>query len=131
MKRMLVVMIVLFAFIGLFAQTMEECPDQKAVQGYVLALKSGYTGLRLNAIYQIAQLKSMNREVNYTECMKMLERLTKNDRNNLVKIHANLALVYLQDDSLCHRVKMVYKEEPAEFFQRVYAEMNVTKMAAN
>ena len=131
MKRVWVVFLIIWGSGLVYAQSAGKSPVCQAMEGYMLALKSDNPGLRLNAIYQIAQIKSTQPEVDFSACLKNLEKLAKDDKYNLVKIHASLTAVYLQDDSLCQKIKTVYKEDPAEFFKRVYNEMNSVQMVAN
>ena len=131
MKKVLVVLMVVLSVSFVFGQAADKEHVCKGMNGYLMALKSDNPGLRLNAIYQIAQVKSTTPDADFKECLKELEKMAKKDKNNLVKVQANLTAVYLKDDTLSNRVKMVYKEAPADFFKRVYDEMNSVQMALN
>jgi hypothetical protein len=130
-KSLIIFAVLLFGVTSTFAEINKDEPICKAMDGYKMALKSENPGLRLNALYQIAQIKSMYPEMNFAECSKHIKKLVEIEKNPRVKVQANLALAYLNENNLAKTIKMAYKEPPVDFFKRVYEGINSTQIALN
>lgn len=132
MKKFAIILMIGFVTLGSsYAKSGDNDKICKAIKGYKMALKSENPGLRLNALYQIAQVKSMYPNMDLSECTKEIKTLLEDEKNLRVNIQGNLTLIYLKNDGLVKKVKMEYKEPPVNFFKRVYEEINSVQLAVN
>lgn len=118
MKKSLILGIAIFLAATVSAAEYTVDIDQ-ALDRYVTALKSFNTGVRHNAVFQIVQLKSDHPDMNADKAVRALEGLRRKDRNPLVRMHAELAIIYLKE-SRFENVKVVDRENPMDFFSRLH-----------
>ena len=120
MKRMIFLFAMLVVSSAVFAGT----PDlDKAVNGYMQALKSDNIGLRYSAIYEIAQLKCLYPEYNYSRVEKVLNQISRKDDQTIIRVHASLVNDYLKSDNVSC-VKAADTEDPMMFFDALHHEFN-------
>ena len=95
----------------------------KAKAGYLVALESDNAGLRHNAIYQVAQLKCLFPEKDFSDVERSLKRASKKDDVAIIRVHAGLVAAYLDTNSVtCIEAQSV--TEPIQFFKALYDEFN-------
>ena len=100
-----------------------EVLDQ-AVHNYTNALKSDNPGVRNSALYQIVCMKNVHPEANYAPIKKVVKKMADKDDNALVRVHAKLTLLYIDDPDLSNKVRTVRGEEDIQFFQRLHNEIH-------
>lgn len=95
----------------------------KVLANYSIALKSDNAGLRNNATYQIARMKCAYPQADFSMIEGTLNKVAKNDRNSLVRVHADLTLAYLKDSKLAAKIKAEDPEESMEFYNKLHNEL--------
>ncbi|MBN2356754.1 hypothetical protein JXO59_11625 [candidate division KSB1 bacterium] len=130
MKR--IALIIVFVWMaGCFAASLDvEQKKELAIKGYMAGIKSDNVGLRNSVLYKIAQLKSQHPETDCSVFVPELKRMIAKDQNRLLQLHAQLTLIYIQDDELRGRVKADRLQDPEYFFARIYSHVG-TAVAAN
>ena len=96
----------------------------QAVTNYSNALKSENPGVRNSALYQIVRMKNVHPEADYASLKKVMKKMAEKDDNALVRVHAKLTLLYIDDPVLSEKVRTVRGEEDFQFFQRLHNEIH-------
>ena len=97
---------------------------QAAIFAYSRSLQSPVAGIRLNAMYQVAKLKSQYPELDYQVILNKLGKISKSDALETLRLHAKLTSMYLNDEALWKTVRAVNDENPMEFFNELYRKIN-------
>lgn len=117
-----------------FCQQSNQKAWNKIISQYEASIKSDSPGVRSSAIYQIAQMKYARPDDDFSSFEWTLARVAKNDPSPLIRIHAELTLVYLQDAKLRNKIKADSELEMNDFYNQLYNEMYssfVTLVVAN
>jgi hypothetical protein len=130
MKKAIVVLALLTVTGGLMASPQEMERTDMAVRGYAQALASDVDGLRHDAIFHVACLKSQQPETELRACEKALEKISKEDGTLRNRLHAQLTLAYLRDVRLAARIKVTTIDDPGAFFDQLYREITTTAIAS-
>ncbi len=109
------------------AMALAVVPEQKkfdkVLDNYIMALKSDNPGLRSSAAYQIANMKSRYPQADFSKVEGMLNRVAKRDKSGLLRVQAELTLIYVRDSELAHRVKAQYPASPWVFYNKLNSEL--------
>jgi len=122
MKKSLIgFLVVVFSAAPVFSET----PDQEekvdtALQGYLELLDSDNPALRHSAICHIAQLKSKYTDLDFSEAIKPLTRISQKDSFYHLRDYAMLALMYLEDSALSKEIKLDYAGDASDFFDELH-----------
>ena len=123
MKKLMNVSLIFVLLAGLVNAKPSLDKIDTAISGYVQALKSDNAGLRHSALYQLALIKSEYPEINFDYVDRQLEKMSKKDKFNLIRLHANLTRAYLQDSDLQAKVKVEKSDNPVDFFKNLSQEI--------
>ncbi|HNW60756.1 MAG TPA: hypothetical protein PKI62_13835 [bacterium] len=129
MKKEIAVLVLLAAG-GLLASPQKMERTDMAVQGYVQALASDVDGLKHDAIFHVACLKTQQPAADLGACEKALEKIAKRAGDLRIRLHAQLTLAYLRDDRLAERIKVTSLDDPAAFFGALYREVSISEVAS-
>ena len=124
MKRLWIsVVVVMIAATLAYGQKKPDCPNKerlaKALEGYKDCLKSDNVGVRASALYQLAKLKCCYPALDLSEMIASLDRVSKKDKDALVRVQANLTCAFIADDSLAMKVKVAAGSDPIEFYNQL------------
>ncbi len=127
MKKMIYVLTIALLTTVSFAADRSTAVEKERIdlakKALLEVLKSDNAGARNSALHVIAKIKSDYPDVDLTVFNDMLLRLSRNDANSLIRVNANLAYAYLNNPGLAARVKVEDPEDPAVFFNALYAEL--------
>jgi hypothetical protein len=127
---MIVVLVLLTVAGGLMASPQEKGRTEMAVKGYVQALASDVSGLKHDAIFHVACLKSQRPEMDLRVCEKALQKISMRDSDLRNRLHAQLTLAYMKDARLAEQIKVCSTDDPAAFFGALYREVSKTVVAS-
>jgi hypothetical protein len=116
MKRLIGCLLVLA--MGLSAAG-SEAPLIQSRQMLIKGLQDGNLGLKCDAIFRMAEIKSCYPDLKIPELERALKKAFKHETNPLVKTYAGLTLIYITDPSLCKNIQVVAKENSIDFYQRL------------
>lgn len=130
MKKSMIIIasLLVFATAG-FSQIVTAKKIERAIQGYYMALKSDNNGLKNDAIFQLSRLKSTFPDLDLSQAVKELRKAIKTEKNPLVRMHADLAIIYLNDNSLAKILKIEQDEDSMTFFTRLHTKINASALA--
>lgn len=121
MKKIIIIVLLTFFAISSFAQVQKvEC----AMAGYLKALRAENEGLRHDALFQIAKLKSDCPRTEFCRCLNELKRVSQKDKNPLIRLHAQMTIEYFQKPELRKAIDIGQYEDYLEFYKAVYARIN-------
>ncbi len=123
-------LLVLLAAGGLMASPQQQERTELAVQGYLQAMTSRVEGLKHDAIFHVACLKARQPAADLRACEKALEKISKEEGDLRVRLHAQLTLAYLRDDRLAGRIKGPDVSDPGAFYEALYKEITATVVAS-
>ncbi|MBN1780508.1 hypothetical protein JW948_05230 [bacterium] len=120
MKRIIIITaIMVMAFVAAAAELTDK--ELNAAQKmYIEGITKGNIGLKCDAIYQIAGMKSCYPDFPTKEAEKVLQRVVQKDDNPLARAYAGLTLAYITDTSLSGTVKVANGETANDFYQRLH-----------
>jgi hypothetical protein len=116
MKRMIICLVVLA--MGLSAAG-SEIPLIQSQKMLVKGLQDGNVGLKCDAIFRMAEIKSCFPELQIPELERALKKAVQHETNPLVKTYAGLTLIYITDPSLYKTVQVYNRENSIDFYQRL------------
>jgi hypothetical protein len=124
MKKIVIIIVALSlaSAVAFGANPNKACFD-RALTNYANALKSDNSGLRNSAAYQIARLKGVYPDADFSIIMDTLNKVAKNDQNSLVRVHADLTYAYIKDSQLVTKVKAENPEESMDFYNKLHNEL--------
>ena len=126
MKRLIGCLIVLA--MGLSAAGL-EAPKIETQKMLIEGLQHGNLGLKCDAIFRMAEIKSCFPELTMQDMEKALKKAVQHEANPLVKTYAGLTLIYLSDPSLYRTVQVKAKENSIDFYQRLQKTLYQNTMA--
>ena len=97
---------------------------RKAEEAWHEAVQNKNDGVRFSSLYILAKLKSDYPELKLKNCSKPLLEVAENDKNDLVRIHAKLTYIYLNDNELVSKVKAVNVDDPMPFYTALHRELH-------
>lgn len=104
---------------GLISTSVAATPIDRlenAVNGYMQALKSDNPGLRSSALHNLARLKSDYPELKLDIVDDTLLNISEKDQLMLLRVHAKLTFLYLNDAKLAKMIKVKETQDPQQFF---------------
>ncbi|MBN1998657.1 hypothetical protein JW935_13945 [candidate division KSB1 bacterium] len=131
MKRVYITIGIIFIIATMtFAAIPVQQKIDKALDNYIVALKSDNAGLRSSAAYQIVKMKSRYPQADYSKVEAVLNRIAHRDQSDLLRVQAELTLIYVRNTELAYRVKAQDPSNPWPFYNRLNNELfaaNVVK----
>jgi len=100
---------------------------QLAIKNYLHGLKSDNIGVRNSILHQLAIIKVRFPNVDFTEVVKQVEKLSKKDSELIIRLNANLMCCCLKNLELLDKVNM-QTVDPKEFFTELYTQITETNM---
>ncbi|MBN2103149.1 hypothetical protein JW835_03825 [bacterium] len=131
MKRLMIILTVLISVLAINASEISQAKLSTAKAMYIRGVKSDNIGLRCNAIFRIAEMKSRFPEMSTKGVEKILQKAARKDENSLVRAYAGLTLVYLKDTKLNQKVKVIPREVSIDFYQRLQQAIYANTYAMN
>ncbi len=125
MKKLYIVLALLMLFtVTTFAGNLNTVENRIkcATEGYSKALKSDNPGIRNSALHQITVLKARYPNVNLSRIERQIEKLSKSDKEVLIRVNASIAYKYLTNSELTGRVN-TETIDPKEFFTELYSQV--------
>ena len=104
---------------------------ETACKMYKIALQSDNIGLRSSAIFELAKIRSNHSHADLCEYERVLKKMSTNDSIHMVRMNAQLTLIYLQENTLSDRIKVGSNEEPSAFYARLHKAICDDFYAAN
>ena len=126
MKKVLAtaLMTVFLASAGFSADnTVPQDKLNKAIKAFQHSLKAENNGVRHSALHVIAKLKSDYPNINLDKLDNSLLRVAKKDKDAIIRAHANLTYLYLNNNELVSKVKVTDPENPMSFFNDLHNEL--------
>ncbi|MBN1998748.1 hypothetical protein JW935_14410 [candidate division KSB1 bacterium] len=128
MKHIAFIFIVVLAVASMaVAETPSQKKFDKAINNYIIALKSKNPGVQSSAAFQIAKMKSQFPQVDLSRVEKSLAQVAKRNENKVIRLQAELTLTYVKDADLVYRVRVNDTENPVYFYndlnQTIFAVM--------
>ncbi len=123
MKQLSIVILSAALAVSISASEMKHTPLNTAQCMLIQGVEKGNIGLRCDAMFRIAELKSRFPELDMKSCVNVLKKSVRNDENALVRTYAGLTLAYLTEAPLNQMVKVSSDESSTEFFQRLQGAM--------
>lgn len=131
MKRLAMILISLTMAAMIGASETSDKMISTAQTMYIQGIKKGNIGLRSDAIFRIAELKSNYPDMPTKHVSKTLQKAVQEDANPLVRTYAGLTLIYLSEASINRQVKVLPRETSIAFFQRLQKEIYTKTLAVN
>ena len=119
------VCVMVFLFTTAFASDINLSADQTkaAIQGFEWSLKSSNAGVRHSSLHVIAKFKSEYPSVDLSELNKTLIKMSRNESEPLIRVHASLTYQYINSSKLVNLIKVTDPEDPMVFFNELYKEL--------
>ncbi|MBN2413721.1 hypothetical protein JXQ31_18725 [candidate division KSB1 bacterium] len=122
MKKLYIVFALLIIFsVTTFAGNLNTIENRIkfATEGYLKALKSDNPGIRNSALHQITVLKARYPNINLSRIERQIEKLSRSDKEVLIRVNASIAYKYLKNSELTGKVN-TETVDPREFFTELY-----------
>ena len=126
MKRLISCLIVLA--MGLSAAGFET-PKIETRKMLIEGLQHGNLGLKYDAIFRMAEIKSCFPEMPMQDMEKALKKAVQHETNPLVKAYAGLTLIYITEPTLYKTIQVISKENSIDFYQRLQKTLYQNTMA--
>lgn len=91
------------------------------------SLKSDNDGVRYWSLFLLARLKSDIPEMKLDRFNKMLTQMVDKDKAELVRVHAKLTYLFINDADLVQKIKIDNKENPIPFYVDLHMELHNQK----
>ena len=105
------------------SRTIDQKRVEKAFEMYKRALQSENLGVRKSSIYFLAKMKSLNPEVDFKPVIKQIGKMSRNDKEPVIRVQAGLALAYFKDPILQEKIEPKDPNDSTEFFNQLYTQL--------
>lgn len=130
MKKLMVLVLSVFMVTALgLAQPVSQERLNRTIENYEKALGSEIAGLRHDAIFQVVKMRCACPEQNLAVLVKKLQKMANNDENPIIRLHAELACLYLKNDCMLNKIRFQQEEDALSFFNRLHQVLTASDLA--
>ncbi len=98
-----------------------ELDDEEA---YIKCLNNYHQGVVESAIFCVVKMKNSHQDVAYNKIIRVLNRLSHSGDNAAIRYKANLANIYLKNETLMAKLDLSEANDGAEFWTMLVANMS-------
>lgn len=84
-------------------------------------------GVRFWSLYLMSRLKAEHPEKDLSDFNKKLQKMIDKDDSELIRVHAKMTYVYINDDSMAKTIKPAVKDNPIPFYVDLYMHVHNEK----